>query len=310
MGKLQNMLTAVLPDAWMAAMETESREWAMRCPCGHETTVWEMGGIRFKAAGNPRRVGMCAACGRTFWGQVYLRSQVRQNGDRSIPEIPLGQTRLSGEAMSSTMKSSGNPVGTSSLLLWIDGVGCWSVVQRSRFTIGGPPLSRRGSAPADLALLADLSSQHASITREGESYIFEANGPAQVDSVPYTSRLALANGHTIRLGNAVQLRFLQPSALSGTARIEFISGHRPARRIDGVILLEQACILGPGAACHIVCPDWPGEVVLFRRDGRLWVKQREGLFVNGCRATGDVSLRDGTVVSSEDLRLRVESERS
>lgn len=311
MGKLQDMLTAVLPDAWMSAMESESREWAMRCPCGHETSVWEMGGIRFKAAGNPRRLGHCADCGRSFWGEVYRREQFQENGGLQLAEGQSPPTRYAGEAdpMANTAQQVVPPAGPSTVRLWIDGVGCWSLIQRERFTIGGPAQPRGGAAPADLALMADLSSRHAAISRSGESYIFEANGPAQVDSVRYTEPVALCSGQTIRLGDSVQLRFTLPSALSATARIEFVSSHRPAQRIDGVILLEQVCILGPTRDCHIVCPDWTRNLVLFRRKGRLCVKQADELFVNGCRTDADVPLRDGTVLSSDDMRLRVETER-
>ncbi|MFV0445219.1 MAG: hypothetical protein ACK5Q5_16705, partial [Planctomycetaceae bacterium] len=53
--------------------------------------------------------------------------------------------------------------------LWIDGVGCWMLWLPEVMTIGGP--HRRGSMAslaADLPLLADLRSRHATIERIGE----------------------------------------------------------------------------------------------------------------------------------------------
>lgn len=43
----------------------------MRCPAGHVTSIWDMGGLRFKAAsiGKVQR-GRCATCGATFHGSV------------------------------------------------------------------------------------------------------------------------------------------------------------------------------------------------------------------------------------------------
>ncbi|MBX3014941.1 MAG: hypothetical protein KF832_25695 [Caldilineaceae bacterium] len=73
MNGLQKMIIALLPQRWAAAIEAESRTWVMQCPCGHITSVWEMGGIRYKAAGNPWRIGRCAQCGKTFRGQLYQR---------------------------------------------------------------------------------------------------------------------------------------------------------------------------------------------------------------------------------------------
>lgn len=42
----------------------------MRCPAGHVTSIWDMGGIRFGAAGHPIRRGKCATCGKSFMAKV------------------------------------------------------------------------------------------------------------------------------------------------------------------------------------------------------------------------------------------------
>jgi hypothetical protein len=65
MGMLQSFVKAVLPRRWAAAVEAESRSWVMRCDCGRETSVWDAGGIRYKAAGNPVRLFACPKCGVT-----------------------------------------------------------------------------------------------------------------------------------------------------------------------------------------------------------------------------------------------------
>jgi hypothetical protein len=55
-------------------MEAESRQWLVRCmTCGHETNVWDMGGVRYKAAGSSRALMFCKPCGRRrchliYWG--------------------------------------------------------------------------------------------------------------------------------------------------------------------------------------------------------------------------------------------------
>jgi hypothetical protein len=53
-------------------MEAESRAWKMRCTCGAQTSVWERGGIRWKAKGSPRRRARCEACGQTTWHTVVF----------------------------------------------------------------------------------------------------------------------------------------------------------------------------------------------------------------------------------------------
>ena len=54
MNSLQKLLVNLLPRSWAKDMEAQSRAWMIRCPCGYEQSVWEAGGIRWKAAGTPK----------------------------------------------------------------------------------------------------------------------------------------------------------------------------------------------------------------------------------------------------------------
>jgi len=46
-------------------VERESREWTVECSTCHQVeSVWERGGIRYKASGAKRVAGRCHACGR------------------------------------------------------------------------------------------------------------------------------------------------------------------------------------------------------------------------------------------------------
>jgi hypothetical protein len=66
MSPIQRFFTAILPQRWAEAMEAESRAWILTCPCGEETSIWQAGGIRFKATGNPTRLHRCPNCGLTL----------------------------------------------------------------------------------------------------------------------------------------------------------------------------------------------------------------------------------------------------
>jgi hypothetical protein len=70
MSAIQSFFQSILPPGWAASMEAESRAWKLRCPCGHERSIWDVGGIRWKAAGNPRRWLQCPACGESTWHVV------------------------------------------------------------------------------------------------------------------------------------------------------------------------------------------------------------------------------------------------
>jgi hypothetical protein len=69
---IQKLVTTVLPRRWAAAIEADSRAWMARCPCGHEMSVWDAGGIRYKAAGNPVKLFPCPHCGPT-WHRLYKK---------------------------------------------------------------------------------------------------------------------------------------------------------------------------------------------------------------------------------------------
>jgi hypothetical protein len=75
MSILQRTILAFVPGSVAEAMEHESRQWMMRCDCGHERSIWEVGGIRYKAAGNPRRLSRCPSCNRRTWHEVYNKAE-------------------------------------------------------------------------------------------------------------------------------------------------------------------------------------------------------------------------------------------
>ena len=62
----QKFFRAILPRRWYRAMRSESQGWQMTCSeCGHSFSVWDAGGIRFGASGNPKRGMWCSKC-RSF----------------------------------------------------------------------------------------------------------------------------------------------------------------------------------------------------------------------------------------------------
>ena len=70
----QKFFKLFVSSATFADMEAESRMWKVKCPnCGNERSIWEMGGIRYKAAGNPRIYRPCPNCGQRTW-QVITKS--------------------------------------------------------------------------------------------------------------------------------------------------------------------------------------------------------------------------------------------
>ncbi len=90
---LQRFLTSVFPRSWADDMEAESRRWMVRCSCGFERSLWDLGGIRWKAKGNsPRWYMRCAHCGQRSWHKVYHAAagngQAEDKTNRPAPSSP------------------------------------------------------------------------------------------------------------------------------------------------------------------------------------------------------------------------------
>lgn len=70
---MQNFLRRILPQTWFAAIERETKQWEVACPCGERRSLWEMGGVRYKARGNPKRRLHCLACNEMTWHRIRKR---------------------------------------------------------------------------------------------------------------------------------------------------------------------------------------------------------------------------------------------
>ena len=70
----QRLVSGIVPRPMTAAMEAESRQWMVRCrTCGFERSIWELGGIRWKAKGTSWTWRRCPHCGKRRWHTIYRR---------------------------------------------------------------------------------------------------------------------------------------------------------------------------------------------------------------------------------------------
>ncbi len=76
MSGIQRLFMRILPERWAQDMERDSRRWTFRCDtCGLERSVWDIGGIRWKATGNSRTLLRCPQCGKTRVHSLYRRDE-------------------------------------------------------------------------------------------------------------------------------------------------------------------------------------------------------------------------------------------
>jgi hypothetical protein len=71
----QRLFTRLFPRA-AESMRAHSLSWMVQCArCGFERSIWDMGGIRWKAVGNQRIYQRCVQCGRRNWHKCYRKSE-------------------------------------------------------------------------------------------------------------------------------------------------------------------------------------------------------------------------------------------
>ncbi len=187
-------------------------------------------------------------------------------------------------------------------LLWVDGVGGYLVCLSPRVTFG----QAVGDGPVDVPLYAELSRLHAEVFRDGEGYVLESAREVLVNGTP-APRTVLRPGDRLTLGTTCQLLFHQPVPISPSARLELVSGHRLPLAVDGVILMAEALILGPGMQVHVpLPPEVPGNVVLYRGKGGLGVRAPGTFRVDNrpCQDRSDLPLP--SVVTSDAFTFAVE----
>ena len=186
-------------------------------------------------------------------------------------------------------------------LLWIDGVGGYLVCLANRVTLG----QATPDGYVDVPLYADVSRLHAALVREDGSYVLEATRPVQVNGQAVEKALLRANDR-ITLGTTCQLQFRQPAPVSASARLDLTSGQRLPLAVDGVILMADTLLLGPGPQVHVTVPDLKQPVVLYRHKDGLGVRCPGPFVIDGQRCQERGLLRPTSSVSGEDFSFAVE----
>ncbi len=186
-------------------------------------------------------------------------------------------------------------------LLWVDGVGGYLVCLGPRVSFG----QVTGEGVVDVPLLADVSRLHATLTRDGEGYVVESVRELQVNGRA-ASRATLQSGDRVTLGPECQFVLHQPVPVSTSVRLELVSGHRLPLSVDGILLMSETLVLGPGPQAHVPIPDLEQPVILYRHKDGLGVRCAGEFRVNGQPARDREALPPHATVSGKDFSFAVE----
>jgi FHA domain-containing protein len=185
--------------------------------------------------------------------------------------------------------------------LWIDGVGGYLLCLANQVTIGqAGPDSR-----VDIPVFADISRHHATLTRDPEGHLLEAVRSVLVND-RQVDRVLLHSGDRVTLGTSCQFLFRQPVAVSASAVMELVSGHRLPVAVTAVLLMAESLVLGPGPQAHVIVPDLRRPLVLFRSKDGLGI-QGGKMLIGGKQCLDRGQLAPGSTASGEDFSLALEA---
>jgi hypothetical protein len=191
------------------------------------------------------------------------------------------------------------------MLLIIDGAASFLLLRNDRVTIG----RMNTDDPADIALVSDLSRHHAEIARIDDDYFFSTSHDAQIAGRALREKL-LADGDKIRLSRRAALTFRLPSRRSSSAVLDLGDHVRSVGDVRRIVLFNNNASLGSSSSCHMNVPVASQRLLVFEREGKLWVRPQQS---GNSHPAGDPEqvqpLTVGQSVEIAGLRLTLEPAR-
>jgi hypothetical protein len=252
--------------------------------------AWQAVGMEVTQAYRPRHPGRMGP-------PPAARPLARHNGHGRAGHPSPGPS-LRGKAMALT--SDRQP--GKRLVAWIDAVGAYLVCLGEEIVLGQPS----ADGGVDVPILADLSRRHAVIRRDGEAYVLMPLHAAAVDGRPVSEPTVLRDKCLVKLGDAVELRFRRPHALSATAVLEVLSHHRTEPAVKSIVLMSESCIFGPQPHSHVQCRDWTADLVLFRRGDELACRTHAPVEIDGRTCVGQAPVGQNCRIEGDEFALSLE----
>ena len=121
-----------------------------------------------------------------------------------------------------------------------------------------------------------MTERHAEIARVDEDYFLFSGREIEVDGQP-TRHLLLRDGNRISFSRNARLTFRMPHRASPSGIMDLGSSTKMPHGVRRVILFRKTAMIGFGKSSHIHCNAAQRDLLLFERDGGLWIRpQRNG----------------------------------
>jgi hypothetical protein len=74
MASQHRFLKFILPKKAFEAVKAGTKQWLIECKCGHKRDFWDLGGVRHKGYGEPRKFYYCPKCDKARWHKVRKKT--------------------------------------------------------------------------------------------------------------------------------------------------------------------------------------------------------------------------------------------
>lgn len=155
------------------------------------------------------------------------------------------------------------------LLLLVDGGGSFLILRNDSSSIG----RAAAKTPASIPLISDLGEREAVINRVEDDYFLLASKDVEVSGRSGRQHL-LRDGDRVVLGRQGKFSFRVPSRRSATAVLDLSDTTKMPRDVRRVVLMRHHATIGSGPGAHIACRHAGVPLVLFEREGALWIRPR------------------------------------
>jgi len=191
------------------------------------------------------------------------------------------------------------------LLLLVDGGGSYLLLRNQRASIGRAAAEN----PAEVPVLSDLAERHAEVARMDDDYFLFAAKEIEVAG-RLTRHQLLRDGDRIVLGRKAKMTFRLPSRQCPTAVLDLSDTTKLPNDVRRVLLFHQHALVGCSSTAHVICRHAGPTLVLFERQGSLWLRAKSDGHNDGAvkpLALGESVEMGGVRLVVEPWRMRATS---
>ena len=187
--------------------------------------------------------------------------------DKAVRDTKPGLAAALDDTVALPNRAKGDDGLPDRLLVLVDGGGSYLLLRGDRLSIGRVAASK----PADVAIFSDIAERHADIARVEDDYFIHSERGVEVAGRK-THQQLLRDGDRIVLGRKAKFTFRKPSRKSPSAILDLSETTKMPNDVRRVVLFQRHAIIGGGPTAHMHCRHASPPLVLFERDGGLWVR--------------------------------------